>query len=104
MNVEEQDAVLGRSIRRRSELNSELVAIEQRLSEFGLAMSAVGDWLSRNPKALSIDEAGISYGPKRHNLANLDGETLHSTIARYREVRDQIEKIDDGLRQLGLNP
>jgi hypothetical protein len=104
MTQEEQDAILGRTLREYKDCCRELAAIEAKLATTGKELSSLGKELQEHPE--TVDFIGrphdVRFGltnrdPRTFSLASIDGNSIADQVTA---LQNQVVKRDDLARRL----
>ena len=102
-----QDATIGKAVREYEHIRREIACIRARLHDRGKALTQLGQQLVDNPIGIDPGPSELRFDVGRDNVAvvaddMLDVLAVRGDIAMLRESVRERGRIEDCLRQLGL--
>ena len=109
MTQEEQDAVLGRTLREYGGSRKELAAMAAQLGETGAMLSRLGGQLKQRPEALLFEgvEHNSRFGDPRAEIFfpnTIDGKSIAADVSALQQQHIKVQELANRLRALGQDP
>ena len=108
MTQEEQDVILGRTLREYNECCKELAAIEAKLATTGEELSSLGKELRENPEMVTflgrghdMRFGGTSPDKKSFSPASIDGNSIANQVTLLQNQHVKRDELARRLKSLG---
>lgn len=99
MSKDEQDQILGRTIREYQEVTRQLGALAARISAFGDVLSEIGDDLQ------STDTTALGRGLRPARLSEMPNrEEIDKAVGEFVPLQERQQALEKILRGMGVDP
>jgi hypothetical protein len=108
MTQEEQDAIVGRTLREYNECRKELAAMEAKLAGVGDELLSLGKELKANPERVfffgrgrDIRFGGMNRDAKSFTPASIDGNSIADQVTALQNLHVKRDELSQRLKSLG---
>jgi len=110
MSPEEQDAILGRTLREKKVLTENLAYLRAEAMQVSNRLSLLSSLLTGNIHLIRFTEADESaaYTPTPHvpgtifKVSEIDGNSIAALIRQYQETAEKLQKVEATAKGLGF--